>query len=228
MDVLDDYESVLWVGRECYIYRLPPRTSTAGYKAAEWGDMEAFLWKGRCRVIERGTAIPGTETTSCCIRFEDLDTGDLFANCPYTPDGQGVEPVLDSSRYYVIRVEDATSGQRAFLGMGFPERSDSFDFNVALQDWVKRQRINPTTENFEPTSSPHIPSGPKRDFSLKEGQTISISLGGRSSNQKKKLAGSGEPSGASGISAFCDSYKCHCNLEPRNFPELVFVMVSLQ
>lgn len=60
----EEYESVLFVARESYVYRLPARTSTAGYKAAEWvrrgrytllftqtnaftqGDMEAFLWKG--------------------------------------------------------------------------------------------------------------------------------------------------------------------------------------
>lgn len=69
--------------------------------------------------------------------FECLHAGELFANCPYSLDGKAVEPVLDSSRYYVIRVEDASSGQRAFLGMGFPDRSDSFDFNVTLQDWSK-------------------------------------------------------------------------------------------
>ncbi|MBW0566949.1 hypothetical protein O181_106664 [Austropuccinia psidii MF-1] len=180
MDVQDDYESVLWVGRECYVYRLPPRTSTAGYKAAEWGDMEAFLWKGRLRVIEKGTSTP----SKCFIQMEDPDSGELFANCPYSLDGKAVEPVLDSSRYYVVRVEDASTGQRAFLGMGFPDRSDSFDFNVSLQDWAKRQRVSENSTGS--SSSPHIPPGPKRDFSLKEGQTISINIGGRSTGQATK------------------------------------------
>ena len=61
--------------------------------------------------------------------------GELFAECIYNPDTNTVEPVRDSSRYFVLRLEH--DGQRAFIGIGFRERSEAFDFQVALQGHVK-------------------------------------------------------------------------------------------
>lgn len=54
----------------------------------------------------------------------------VFAKTPYDPQKPSVEAVLDSSRYFVIRLED--EGKKAYIGMGFAERTDSFDFSKSF------------------------------------------------------------------------------------------------
>ena len=135
--------------------------------------------------------------TQCNLKLEDKTTGALFANCPIeTYPGVAIEAVSDSSRYFVIRVQDDngrikhinlilflkivvnfvflysiyTTGRSAFLGLGFGDRSDSFDLNVALQDhfkWVKNQ------EQIEKEKTQ-----PKQELDLgfKEGETIKINM----------------------------------------------------
>ncbi|WFD38499.1 uncharacterized protein MJAP1_001452 [Malassezia japonica] len=173
----EEYSSVLFVVRECYVYRVPPRTSAAGYRAGEWGDVDQSLWKGRMRIVEY--------KDRCEIRLEDGETGELFAASPYDVSGKSVEPVLDSSRYFVLRVESdgPTPDQRrtAYIGVGFMERSESFDFTVALQDWTRRRKAvlagaDDEDDEAPPRPSPHLPAGPKQDFSLQEGETLSIKL----------------------------------------------------
>ncbi|KAF7727369.1 hypothetical protein EC973_007612 [Apophysomyces ossiformis] len=173
-----EYESVLLIIRECFVYRIPPRTTARGYRAAEWGDLgSAYLWKGRLRIISKGS--------TCSIRLEDNETGELFALCPYVAGSNAVEAVLDSSRYFVLKIEHEEvqsitmemfffsfgDGRHAFIGMGFQERSDAFDFNVALQDFDKQLRAE------KQAAERVVSTEPKKDYSLKEGQTINISIG---------------------------------------------------
>ncbi|KAG1778487.1 hypothetical protein EV702DRAFT_1093561 [Suillus placidus] len=173
MDVLDEeVESILYIAREISVYKIPHLKANEGHRANDWGDLAQPLWKGRLRIVEK--------SSGAALMFEDAQTGELFARARYDVLKPCVESVLDSSRYFVIRVEDA--GKKAYIGMGFAERTDSFDFNVALQDYTKRLKaaLSPPSPSEE-TPSPHIPAGPKKDYSLKEGQTFSISIPGKAS-----------------------------------------------
>lgn len=183
----DDIESILYIAREVSVFKIPPLRVNEGHKATDWGDLANPLWKGRLRIIERSEGVS--------LQFEDAVTGELFAKTMYDPDRPSVDAVLDSSRYFVVRVEDA--GKKAYIGMGFLERSESFDFNVALQDYTKRFRAkqNPALQSDATTSQS---TGPKKDYSLKEGQTFSIKLPGRAATDKSLLGSKASGNTSSG------------------------------
>nr|KAF6444590.1 NECAP endocytosis associated 2 [Molossus molossus] len=158
-----EYESVLCVKPEVHVYRIPPRATNRGYRAAEW-QLDQPSWSGRLRITAKGQV--------AYIKLEDRTSGELFAQAPVDQfPGTAVESVTDSSRYFVIRIEDG-NGRRAFIGLGFGDRGDAFDFNVALQDhfkWVKQQ-----CEFAKQAQNPD--QGPKLDLGLKEGQTIKLNI----------------------------------------------------
>uniref|UniRef100_A0A8C8RLS9 NECAP endocytosis associated 2 n=1 Tax=Pelusios castaneus TaxID=367368 RepID=A0A8C8RLS9_9SAUR len=182
-----DYESVLCVKPEVHVYRVPPRSSNRGYRAAEW-QLDQPAWSGRLRITSKGKI--------AFIKLEDKNSGELFAQAAVDQfPSIAVEGVTDSSRYFVIRIEDE-NGRRAFIGLGFVDRGDAFDFNVAIQDhfkWVKQQ-----SELAKQAQNPD--QGPKLDLGFKEGQTIKLNI----ANMKKKEGAMGSsksrPAGFGGLS----------------------------
>ncbi|KAG5355688.1 hypothetical protein CJU89_5393 [Yarrowia sp. B02] len=120
-----------------YIYQIPPlKSAKAGYLSADW-PLENPIWTGSLEVVE--SEVQNREDTNnveCSIVLKDTKTDEVFAQAPYHVDGSGLTPVSDSSRYHAIRVQ-GDGGQTAILGLGFPDRSAGFDFNVALQDFRK-------------------------------------------------------------------------------------------
>ncbi|KAK3743310.1 hypothetical protein RRG08_007548 [Elysia crispata] len=172
------YERVLCCKNEVLVYRIPPRPSNRGYRASDW-KLDTPDWTGRLRVVAKEKEL--------FIKLEDKNSGELFAQCPVEAHpGIAVEPVMDSSRYFVLRIKD-DSGRSAFIGIGFHDRSDSFDLNVSLQDhfkWIKQ-------EAEEAKNAAKFDAGPKLDLGFKEGQTITLNLGASSKPRNKPSAKSG-------------------------------------
>ncbi|CAN1229894.1 Uncharacterized protein At1g03900 [Linum perenne] len=127
----DAVELVLFKVPECYVYLIPPRKTAGSYRADEW-DVNKWAWEGSLKVVSR--------TEECIIRLEDKSTGELYARA-FLRRGEPhpVEPVIDSSRYFVLRIEENIDGRlrHAFIGVGFRERTEAYDFQAALHDHMK-------------------------------------------------------------------------------------------
>lgn len=168
-------ERCLLVKPEVFVYNIPPRNTARGYRAADW-NLSTPNWTGRLRCVAKGKKLD--------IRLEDKTSGELFAACPVEQyPGVSVEAVTDSSRYFVVCVQD--SGRKAYIGIGFADRADSFDLNVTLQDHFKYLK-----KESEATASVADP-GPKLDLAFKAGQTIRINI------PSKKGDGEEEPQATS-------------------------------
>lgn len=175
---MDTYESVLLVKNEVFVFKIPPKTSNRGYRAADW-NLQEPQWTGRMRLVAKGEEL--------IMKLEDKVSGELFAKCPIDKyPGVALESVTDSSRYFVVKIQD-DNGRSAYIGLGFGDRSDSFDLNVALQDHFKWLRKEQEGEAAPPQ---------QLDLGFKDGETIKINMkitkkDGSETNKPRRGVGAG-------------------------------------
>ncbi|RKP18963.1 hypothetical protein ROZALSC1DRAFT_14587, partial [Rozella allomycis CSF55] len=113
------------------VFNIPPRNSASrGHKASDWNESH-FLWQGSLIIKSHESKCIQIQVKSC---FKYLN-GEIFAQCPY--EHGSVEQVTDSSRYFVLKLVEVNTNKHAFVGLGFEDRNDAFDFNVILQDFSK-------------------------------------------------------------------------------------------
>lgn len=169
----EELEQVHCVIPKIYVFQIPPTTGVStGYSARDWP--KKAMWSGRLRVVSKGD--------KATVLLEHIDRDGVFAVCPYTTT-KAVEQVNDSSRYFVIRVE-GQGGRSAAVGIGFKERNEAFDFRIALQDATKQNSDK---------AAKYVSSLPSQDFSLAEGETIHVNMGGKSEHHKGGDASVGGP-----------------------------------
>jgi hypothetical protein len=204
---VDAIQRILFISPSVHIYNIPPLSSTKGYIAAGWtADPARQIFTARLRVLETAIPTPNSrdgseESVKTDILLEDPATGQLFAAAPYTVVSV-VEQVLDSSRFFALRVQ-GEGGRKAVLGIGFEERSEAFDFSVALQEVRKTLGLEVTSglQGQGGTKKKETGGGSKvkrvvEDFSLKDGETITVNIGGKGRGRR---SGGGKDDNGSGF-----------------------------
>jgi len=160
-DVDPVLERTILLKQESCIYKIPANQigdDQKGWKANGW-TLDKPDWTGKLRLTSKGT--------QCVLKLEEkASSGKEFAHVEVdTYPGPAVQTVTDSSRYFVIKTD--TFGH---VGLGFADRTDAFDLNVALQDHFKSLRLE---EQIQKESEAPVE---KLDLSLKEGQTIKVNI----------------------------------------------------
>eukprot|EP00604_Paraphysomonas_vestita_P002012 CAMPEP_0174820902 /NCGR_PEP_ID=MMETSP1107-20130205/5019_1 /TAXON_ID=36770 /ORGANISM="Paraphysomonas vestita, Strain GFlagA" /LENGTH=306 /DNA_ID=CAMNT_0016037129 /DNA_START=41 /DNA_END=961 /DNA_ORIENTATION=- len=153
-----------------HVFRIPALNRAGGHRAADWPTDP--VWSGKLKIIAKGR--------DATIILHD-DKNGVFAKCPYNEGS--VEKVTDSGRYFVLKIVN-DQGRHAFIGIAFNERNDAFDFNVALQEHKSEcEREDRAAAGELPATIPH------QDFSLKEGQKITVKIGNKDGTKREKKPG---------------------------------------
>ena len=171
MDNDDEYERTLCQLPQCHVFKIPARSTAAGHRAADWPTEPQ--WTGKVKVVAKGKM--------AAVFLLNKDDNKVFACCPVTDDA-AVERVVDSGRYFVLRITNP-QGQHAFIGIAFNERNDAFDFNVALSEHKA---------SVEREEKPVEVAASLGNLTLGEGQKIKLkglTSGGGSPKEKKSGGG---------------------------------------
>lgn len=168
----DAIQRVLFVAAVAHVYQIPPLTSLRGHNASSWTH---HIFTARLRVMETTTG----DGLKVDVVLEDPESGQLFAAAPYM-DRTVVEASVDSSRFFALTVRDP-EGRRAVLGIGFEDRSEAFDFYVALQEAAKSLGWSQGVHSASEGASKDV----AKDYSLKDGETITVSLGSSAVGRRK-------------------------------------------
>jgi|AntRauTorckE5430_2_1112549.scaffolds.fasta_scaffold00193_12 hypothetical protein len=158
----DVIERVRTTIKHSHVFKLPTRQSgSIGWRGADWKEK---VWHGTVKVVDRGSLT--------AVLLVDSQKNTIFAVCPIKEGLNSVERCVDSSRYFVLRIENQL-GRHMFIGLAFNERNDAFDFNTAMQDAKKERDFE---LNGHLLVKQEMNDFTNTDYSLKKGEKIKVNI----------------------------------------------------
>jgi len=223
------FSQTLLTVKECFVYKIPPMSNSKGHRAELWNlsqtvndcntsstslevtRVDHHELKLQIYISQNTSVDGGVMNHNININGSSKDKK-LFAECVInlyeTDDTTGklrtmeyyVQHVIDSSRYFVLRLQN--KGRQIFIGVGFRERFDAVNFKECLNDYVSSLERERRAEQMQQeyaaqsslsssaatvTDSNDVQQGSSAEqdlvenipskLSLKEGEKIHINLG---------------------------------------------------
>lgn len=215
-------EQTLLKIEEVFVYRIPPMRSADGHRAEDWNlatplatcslmvvrrdnDLCINIMAERPKVGAPAGAVENYQFAQCNVRV-DLHN-------PSHKIEHWVNPVVDSSRYFSLRIKDSKTGREAFIGVGFRERTDATNLRMSIEDYInslkREDKAAALREEFERSLSLGDHSSKEggddadggklplaqSNLTLKEGEKLHINIKSKRVNtvnkQSPKVKGTG-------------------------------------
>lgn len=203
-----DFEQLLLTIRETFIYKPGLRKSASGFVAEDWG-LDKPLFCGCCRVFQRNETLliriyRYKHPEQCGPIFGSLDyTSDdieLFCESHFSPlsshqqSQNFFEPVVDSSRYFVIICTNEHSKQNIAIGIGFRDRKDSLDVKAIIDEFVHYCRRQRQADSHQPEVSVEAGHASRLEAarSFESGEKIHVSIPSHASAKSKQSSEAGD------------------------------------
>jgi hypothetical protein len=192
---------------EVFVYKIPAMRSADGHRAEDWNLAKPLA---TCSLVANRL------DDSLCINImaerpkanapPGATESYLFAQSIIQMKSQKrshklehwVEPVVDSSRYFAMRIRDSKTGREAFIGLGFRERNDATNFRMTMEDYVaalkreeKAQELHRRFEQALEDQSGEGQDGAEQslpamsNLSLNMGEKIHINIKGGGGGSKR-------------------------------------------
>lgn len=188
---------------EVFVYRIPPMRSADGHRAEDWNlakplqtcslivnRLDAALCINIMAERPKANAPPGATESYLFAQSTIQVAADDHKKLEHW-----VESVIDSSRYFAVRIRDSKTGREAFIGVGFRERNDATNFRMTMEDYCndlrKEEKAQELHRQFEQSIEDQscgredgISEGQSSlppaisNLSLKEGEKIHINIKG--------------------------------------------------
>jgi hypothetical protein len=132
-------EATIFFSNRIFVYDLRnARNVEQGYRAADYSSTP-HMWAGQLRV-NSGQDAEGNERNHVILEHDPADAGKngTFARCEIKPGV--IQDAIDSSRYFVLRLDNEQTGQYIMLLIGFPNKAHAFDFKHELASLAQKKR----------------------------------------------------------------------------------------